>query len=170
MTCVRYYGIISNNFTALRFVYSSLPPNPWQSLFFLLWRGSGQVSPKCATLACGVFWIEDNQNPVGSKRNLCLAFNYLEESKLGVFPRMRVITRDKFYPNDPYVWQDKHLTTKHLFFLLPCDLPSSPLKPQASIPFLSSGWHIYFILLFYLWISPVCEIPKCTEWNFIFFW
>lgn len=47
-----------------------------------------------------------------------------------------------FYLNDLSVWQGKHLITKHPLFLLSCETPSSPLKTQDPILFLSSGWHI----------------------------
>ena len=42
--------------------------------------------------------------PSGSKRDFCPSLNYTEESKLGDFLRIRVITRDKFYQSDPSVW------------------------------------------------------------------
>lgn len=74
------------------------------------------------------------------QRNFCPSLNYLEEFKLEVFPRMKIISRDKFDPSGPSVWQGKHPVTKHLLlFLLLCELPSSPLKPQP--PF-HSVWHI----------------------------
>lgn len=53
----------------------------------------------------------------------------------------RAITRDN-YLNDVSVWQDKNLITKFLFFLLSCELPPLPWKPQAPILFLSLGWHV----------------------------
>ena len=31
------------------------------------WRCSEQASPKCATLACGLFWAEGNQDPADSR-------------------------------------------------------------------------------------------------------
>ena len=67
-----------------------------------------------------------------------------------------------FYLKDLSVWQGKHLIAKHLF-LSSCELPSSPLKPQALIPFLSSGQHISFNCLIcpqmsYLWGFCICKI------------
>ena len=48
---------------------------------------------------------------------------------------MRVIIRDNIFLRDSFVWQGKHLITKHmLFFLLSCELPSFPLKPQGPFP------------------------------------
>ena len=62
------------------------------------------------------------------KRNFFSSLNYLEESKLGVFPRTRAIIRDKFYLSAPPAWQGKQLITKHqIFFLLPVDCPPPPL-------------------------------------------
>ena len=74
------------------------------------------------------------------QRNFCPSLNYLEEFKLEVFPRMKIISRDKFDLSGPSVWQGKHPVMKHLLlFLLLRELPSSRLKPQA--PF-HSVWHI----------------------------
>ena len=48
---------------------------------------------------------------------------------------MRVIIRENIFLRDSFVWQGKHLITKHmLFFLLSCELPSFPLKPQGPFP------------------------------------
>ena len=70
------------------------------------------------------------------RRNFCPSLNHTEESKLGVFPRIKVISRDKFYLSGPSVWQGKHLITKHLLFLSPCEVHSFPLKslPQTRSP------------------------------------
>ena len=101
-------------------------------------KSSKQVFPKCAMLACGLFWVEDNWNSSGSHESFVPPL-LLQQSKLRIFPRIKVITRDKFYLGDSSVWQDKHLITKHLLFLLSCELPSFFLKPQVSILFLSLG-------------------------------
>lgn len=37
------------------------------------WRGSGQVSPKCATLAHGWFWAENHQEPTDSREKFTLS-------------------------------------------------------------------------------------------------
>lgn len=47
-----------------------------------------------------------------------------------------------FYLKDLSARQGKLLITILRLFLLFCESPSSPLKPQAPIPFLSSGWHV----------------------------
>ena len=111
--------------------------------------------------AIETLWIEEKFLPL---------LNYLEEFKL-VFPRIRVITRDKFYLNSPSVSQGKHLITQHLlFFLLSCKLPSCPWKPQAPSLFLSSRWHIYLIFLslklscmWGLWPSHIWGVPIHTK-------
>ena len=96
------------------------------------WRGSEQVSPKCATLACELIWAEGNQDPVGSREKISPSL-YLEESKLGVFPRIRVISRDKLYLSDSSVGQGKNLILKHLLlFLLPCDVTFFFFSLQSS--------------------------------------
>ena len=65
-----------------------------------------------------------------------------------------------------YLCQDKHLITKHLLFLSSCESPSSPLKPQVAIPFLSSRWYISLNCQACPWISlslwcPYTNIIKC---------
>lgn len=72
---------------------------------------SEQVSPKCVSLVCGLFWTEDNQDLSGSTETFAW-LDYLKESKLGVFSRVRIITRDKFYQSDPPIWQGRHLVMK----------------------------------------------------------
>ena len=69
----------------------------------------------------------------GLRRNFCPSLNYPELFKLGFFfPRMRIITRDKFCLRDPSVWQVKHLIIQHLlFFLSFYELPFSPWKPYS---------------------------------------
>lgn len=117
------------------------------------WRGSEQASPKCSTLASGLFWAKDNQGPEDSGRVFNLLLNCLKESRLSAWLRCRAVTRDNFYQKDQSVWQGKHLITKHLLFLSSCESPSSPLKPQVAIPFLSSRWYISFNCQDCPWIS-----------------
>lgn len=102
----------------------------------------------------------------GFKRNFCPSHNYVEESKLGIFLRTKIITRNEFCLNGLSVWQDKHLMTKRLPFLM----LFSPLKLQTSIPFPSSEWHIYLILFFCLCTSHICGVPICMKLNFILFY
>ena len=67
-----------------------------------------------------------------AQEKLLSSLNYVKESKLGgVFPRIRLINRDKFYLSDPSVWQDKHLITKHLLFFSLCKMHTFPLKSQT---------------------------------------
>lgn len=54
----------------------------------------------------------------GLQRNFLPSLNCIEESKLGVFPGIKITTRDKFYLSDPFVSKGKHLITKDLFLLL----------------------------------------------------
>lgn len=84
--------------------------------------------PKCAMWACGPFWAEGDWDC-----RLTWKFypSIYYHNNLGVFPRLKVITRDIFYPNDSSALQDKHLITKHLLFLLSCEMPSTPLKPRS---------------------------------------
>lgn len=85
---------------------------------------NAQVSVFCLLHLGGRGWFD------GSVTNgkFCPSLNYLEKSKLSVFPRITVIIRGKFYLNDPSLWQGKHLITTHLLLLL-YDLPFSPLQP-----------------------------------------
>ena len=69
----------------------------------------------------------------------------------------------------PSPWQGKHLILKHLFFLSSSyEWLSRPWNPQASSPFLSSGWYTNLILGFCLWTSHVREASRFTQWNSIF--
>lgn len=106
--------------------------------------------PRCAILTRGLFWAEDNRDrDTWLGRNFLVLPNFLEESKLGVFLRVRIITRDEFYLNDLSIWQSKHLVTKicsSSYCSVNC--PPPPLSPQPPIPFLCSEWHLHLILPF----------------------
>ena len=62
-----------------------------------------------------------------AEEKLWSSFNHTEEFKLGVFPRISIMNRDKFYLSDPSVQQGKHLITKYLPFLWSCEMHSFPL-------------------------------------------
>ena len=67
----------------------------------------------------------------------------LEEFKLGVFIRIRIIARDQFYLSGPSMWQGKHPITQHLLFLLSCnDLPVL----GRPLPLTRNGIQISFYL------------------------
>lgn len=77
----------------------------------------------------GYFELKVIKTPWAQEK-FCPFPKYLEEPKLGIFARLRVIIRDTVYVNDPSLWQGKHLISKRLFsFSRPCELPSSTLKP-----------------------------------------
>lgn len=111
------------------------------------WRGSDQVSSKCATYTWGLYWAEGTQD-YRAKRNVLL-LNYLEESKLGIFPGIKSHYQ-MYILSDPSVWQCKHLITKYLLFLtalwvipLPFEAPG-PSLAQVGIytPFYLSGFEL----------------------------
>ena len=58
---------------------------------------------------------------------------------MGPHPERQLLPEITFYLKDLLAWQGKHLITKHLPFFSSYELPSSRLKPQAPILFLSSG-------------------------------
>lgn len=68
------------------------------------------------------------------ERMVCPSLNFGEDSTLGVFPRRRVISRDKFYPSDPPGQQGNHLITRLSALLMPWEVNSFPLKPQTPDP------------------------------------
>lgn len=68
------------------------------------------------------------------ERTVCPSLNFREESTLGVFPRRRVISRDKFYLNDPPGQQGNHLITRLSTLLMPWEVNFFPLKPQTPDP------------------------------------
>ena len=120
-----------------------------------------QVSPRWATLACGLFGAEANPDPAGS-RETWPSLNSLEDSTLGVFSRIRATPWDKFYLSAPSVQQGKHWLTKSVF------LPCSPLKPQPPSHCLAQAGTGASSIPFCLRTSRVCEDPVCTKLNLIF--
>ena len=43
------------------------------------WRVAEHTTPKCATLACGLFWVEGIQGPADSERAFYLPLNCLKD-------------------------------------------------------------------------------------------
>lgn len=103
------------------------------------------------------------------KTNFCPSLDHIEESKLGIFLGIRVITRDKFYQSDPSIWQGKHLMTKYLLFLLPCELHSFLWNPRL-LPS-SSQFRMTYISNF-AWLSLefpyLCGFLVHVKLNLIF--
>lgn len=59
----------------------------------------------------------------------------------GACPRKRAIMGEVSQVKKLSAWQSQ-LFTIHFLFSSSCELPSSPWKPQAPVPFLSSGQNI----------------------------
>lgn len=104
-----------------------------------VWNEPEWASSQCATL---VDLRKAFATPLTKPKNL----------DRGPTAKRELLTEITFFLNALSVWQDKHLITKHLL-LLPCELSSSPLKPQDPISFLSSGWHIILNYPIYPWVS-----------------
>lgn len=94
------------------------------------------------------------------QRNFCPSLNYLEEFAVKVFPRMRIISRDKFDLSGPSGWLGKHPATKHrLLFSLSCEWSSSHWKPQ--VPFHSQlrlAYIPHFTFLSWTWGSCMDKV------------
>lgn len=102
--------------------------------------------------------------PCGLKRNFCFSINQTEGPKLGAFPRIKVINRDKFYFSDPSAKQGKHLITKHLLFLLSCEVHSFLLNSQTFIAFCLVQNDIYSLFCLSLKFPCLCGFPEHLRW------
>ena len=85
--------------------------------------------------------------PLKLKKCFCLSKNLNPG-----LPPNEVLSGIKFHVLS--VCQGEHLITEHLLFSSSRASPSSPLKPQAPLPF-GSRWHMYLIL-------PVCLGTSCV--------
>ena len=119
--------------------------------------------PPATTLACRLFWSGGNQDPT-DLRNFCLSLNYLEESRLGVFPRMRVITRDKFYLSD-HLYGRTNISLLNIHSYLPGKRIPFHWNPRAPAPFSSVQDESYtscclpvFGISMSVWIPHMCPI------------
>lgn len=108
------------------------------------WRGAESATPKCTTLAGGLFWAEGSQDPADLRKTFTSPLTALKNLGRRPGAERELLPEITFYLKDLPAWQSKYLITKHL--LCSCELPSSSLKPQASVPFLSSGWPLGLIL------------------------
>lgn len=104
-------------------------------------REDQNMWPQKCHLVCGLFWAEGHQDAADSRKTFT-SFNYLKEFRWNVWPKRKLLPKITFYLKDLSVKKDKHPIIKHSLFLSSCELPSSSLKPQASIPFLTSGGHV----------------------------
>lgn len=82
----------------------------------------------------------------GLKRNFYPSRNHTKKSKLGVFPRVKVINGDKSHLSDPSAWQRKHLITQHLLFFSPREAHSFPLKAQTPFAQVQNDEYTSFCL------------------------
>lgn len=85
-----------------------------------------------------IIFTELSKQTLQAQKELLSSLNYTEESKLEVFSRKRVISRDKFYVSEPSVWHGKDLIARYVLFLSPCEMHSSPQKSQTPTPFFLS--------------------------------
>lgn len=123
-------------------------PGPFQSKRGLGTRGiKGQVKgfrmslPKMCHFNMQTILNQCNQDPADSRKTLTSLLATFKSLDRGSGPKRELLSRDNSYLNVLSVWQDHHLITMHLF-VLSCQSPSSPLKPQTTVPFLCSRWHI----------------------------
>ena len=119
----------------------------WRQILKGLVEGEGRP-PQNRPLEHEVYSVLKAINsPRKLKRNLCFSLDYTERFKLEGFPRIRLISRGKFYQSDPSVWEGKHLVTKYLFFLMPCKGHSFSLKSQISPPCFRMTFTSHFACL-----------------------
>lgn len=62
------------------------------------WRGSGQATPKCVTLVCKLFWVENRQSPKDLGRTFEPPSNCLKEFKI------EGLLQEGAIPTDSKVW------------------------------------------------------------------
>ena len=107
----------------------------WGSIIYSTgpWKGAECVTPKYATLACGLSWMEDNQDATEFRKTYFFP-HYLKESRWGPGPE-RAITKDRFCLNDLSLWQGKHPNFQ---------TSASLTVPWPTIPLPSSRWLISF--------------------------
>ena len=60
------------------------------------WRDSEQASPKCASVANGLFWVEDNRGSKDLGRVFSLPFICLKEFRWRAWSRKKTITRGNY--------------------------------------------------------------------------
>ena len=86
-------------------------------LIFALWnwRDSEQVSPKCASVANGLFWVEDNRGSKDLGRVLPLPLIGLKEFRWRAWSRKKTITRGNYKERGLSVMGGEELSRAHLF-------------------------------------------------------
>lgn len=141
-------------------------------------EGVGDTGAKITTpnvsLACRLFWIEDNQGPEDSGRNFDLPRNCLKEFRWRTWSQNRAITRDICEEYGLGVVGDtqrtestlcpnvsgrpsKHLFAKHLLFhlhfsCLPPFGSPKPLPPTFSFVF-NRSWYLRWRVCPLWWVT-----------------
>ena len=100
-----------------------------------------QSFPESGSFLVSQFFISVGQS-IGVSASTSSSLNYTEEFKSGVFPQIRITSKDKFYL---YMAGQTSDYPTSVLLLVPWIM-----TPVTS---LSSGWHIYLILPFCLWVS-----------------
>ena len=149
------------------------------------WRGTEYAIQKCATSACGLFWVEGNQDPPDSGKAFTSSVTAWKDLDWGSGPERELLPEMTLYLKHRAAWQGKHL-----LFLLSHELPSSSLKPpsqssaqdsiETSIAWRPFGSHIFgapvhLISIFFLvnlsyvnLITRPAKEPRRVEGKFFF--
>ena len=104
-------------------------------LLIWVWKKTEHATPKCVTLACGLFWADGNQDLADKRKTFLSPLTAWKNLDRGPGTERQLLPDTTSYLKDSPAWQGKHLLFSS------CELSSSPLKLQVPIPFLSSGWH-----------------------------
>lgn len=116
-------------------------------------KSSKTIWPQNMPLWLGNYLSWRQSRPSWCKKNFYPSLEYLKEFRQEALLRETAL-------KDLFLLYGKHLLTKYLFLLSSFELPSSSLKPQASIPYFSSEWHINLKCPTCLWVSLSLWGPK----------
>ena len=115
-----------------------------------------------------LFWTKAIET-AGLQRNFYPSLNYLENFKLEVFPRMRIISRDKFDLSGPSVCQKKHqLPNVCSYSYCPANCPSplwSPRILSIQVAYIHIHTHIHthtFTSLYLSVFKSIMYVGSCT--------
>lgn len=145
-------------------IYKDLTNICWENKWMIM-RGSKICDPKIFHFG---MWIMLSWRQLRPSRLKNFDLSLPKRICIGDLAQKELLSEITFYLKDPSVWQGKHLIAKHFLFLLSCELPFSPLKLWAPIPFLVSRWHTSLNCPTCPWVSYFLQDSHMNVITFVF--
>lgn len=103
-------------------------------LLIWVWKKTEHATPKCATLACGLFWADGNQDLADKRKTFLSPLTAWKNLDRALGPGRQILTEMTLYIRKTYLYGLAKICLPNICSsCLPVNY--SPLKPQILTPF-----------------------------------